>query len=136
MASVGLSACMVASAPGWPVLMAFRKAKASEPLNSPIRMRSGRSLNEASISQSYLSGDLLNDEDSMLDLQGHSITYRIAVGPQKGQKVLTLQMLPASPEQTSSKDLIGKVEGLLIQRELLLEKQQFSANSDDLELRR
>jgi hypothetical protein len=28
-------------------------------------------------------------------LRGHSITYRIAVGPQAGHKVLTLQTLPA-----------------------------------------
>jgi hypothetical protein len=28
-------------------------------------------------------------------LRGHSITYRIAAGPQAGHKVLTLQTLPA-----------------------------------------
>lgn len=31
----------------------------------------------------------------MDQLRGHSITYRIAIGPQQGQKVFTLQTLPA-----------------------------------------
>jgi len=34
------------------------------------------------------------DEDPMDQLRGHSITYRIAVGPQQGRKVFTLQSLP------------------------------------------
>jgi len=34
------------------------------------------------------------DEDPMDQLRGHSITYRIAVGPQQGHKVFTLQTLP------------------------------------------
>ena len=35
-----------------------------------------------------------SDEDPMDQLRGHSITYRIAVGPQQGRKVFTLQTLP------------------------------------------
>jgi hypothetical protein len=31
----------------------------------------------------------------MDDLLGHSITYRVAVGPRAGQKVFTLQTVPA-----------------------------------------
>ena len=34
------------------------------------------------------------DDDPMHHLLGHSITYRIAVGPQQGRKVFTLQTLP------------------------------------------
>lgn len=34
----------------------------------------------------------------MTPLLGHSITYRITVGPQAGRKVFTLQTLPASDE--------------------------------------
>jgi len=34
------------------------------------------------------------DEDPMDQLRGHSITYRIAVGPHQGRKVFTLQTLP------------------------------------------
>ena len=37
------------------------------------------------------------DEDSMDKLRGHSITYRIAVGPQQGRKVFTLQTLRYNP---------------------------------------
>jgi hypothetical protein len=39
-----------------------------------------------------------DDDDPMHTLIGHSITYRIATGPRQGQKVLTLQTLPAINE--------------------------------------
>ena len=45
----------------------------------------------------YLSEDAL-DEDPMNPLLGHSVTYRIAVGPHTGRKVFTLQTLPPSDE--------------------------------------
>jgi hypothetical protein len=35
----------------------------------------------------------------MNDLLGHSITYRVAVGPRTGQKVYTLQTVPAQPPE-------------------------------------
>ena len=35
-----------------------------------------------------------SDEDPIDQLRGYSITYRIAVGPQQGRKVFTLQTLP------------------------------------------
>jgi ribosomal protein S27E len=38
----------------------------------------------------------VDDEDSLLQLQGASVSYRIAMGPQQGQKVFTLQTLLAS----------------------------------------
>jgi hypothetical protein len=41
---------------------------------------------------------LVDDEDSLLQLQGASVSYRIAMGLQQGQKVFTLQTLPASNE--------------------------------------
>ena len=40
----------------------------------------------------------VDDEDSLLQLQGASVSYRIAMGPQQGQKVFTLQTLPTSNE--------------------------------------
>jgi len=49
------------------------------------------------------------DEGSMDQLIGHSITYRIAVGPQAGRKVFTLQTLPASEEPFD--DPVGQVAG-------------------------
>lgn len=45
----------------------------------------------------------------MEQLLGSSITYRIAVGPQQGRKVFTLQTLPACDE--SFGDGHGKVAG-------------------------
>ena len=45
----------------------------------------------------YLATDAVN-EDPMNTLLGHSITYRIAVGPHQGRKVYTLQTLPACDE--------------------------------------
>ena len=63
---------------------------------------------ERDVENSYLSGDAV-DDDPMTPLLGHSITYRIAVGPQTGRKVLTLQTLPGSGEPFD--DGIGKVAG-------------------------
>jgi len=40
----------------------------------------------------------VDDEDSLLTMQGASVSYRIAMGSQQGQKVFTLQTLPASIE--------------------------------------
>ena len=39
-------------------------------------------------------GDSEGTGDVLGDLQGHSITYRIAVGAQSGRKALTLQTVP------------------------------------------
>ncbi len=45
--------------------------------------------------QSYLTLDE-PEEDSMNQLQGYSITYRITVDPHQGRKVFTLQTLPGT----------------------------------------
>jgi len=46
----------------------------------------------------YLLLDALDSNDEALgQLQGHSITYRIALGPRQGRKVLSLQGLPPNP---------------------------------------
>ena len=46
------------------------------------------------------------------DLIGHSITYRIAVGPRAGQKLFTLQTLPAGavPEAEQQGDHRGAAQ--------------------------
>ncbi|MCP4767400.1 MAG: hypothetical protein GY875_14120, partial [Gammaproteobacteria bacterium] len=44
---------------------------------------------------SYLQLDHLQ-EDPMQPFIGHSVTYRVAIGKQSGQKVFSLQTLPAS----------------------------------------
>lgn len=45
---------------------------------------------ERDMENSYLAPDAV-DDDPMTPLLGHSITYRIAIGPQAGRKVYTLQ---------------------------------------------
>jgi hypothetical protein len=47
---------------------------------------------ERDAQHSYLAGESV-ETDPMDQLLGHSITYRIAVGPQQGRKVFTLQTL-------------------------------------------
>jgi len=60
---------------------------------------------------SYLALEGL-DEDPMDQLRGHSITYRIAVGPQQGRKIFTLQTLPDERDADEA-PAVGKVTGLL-----------------------
>ena len=49
-----------------------------------------------------------SDEDPSSQLMGRSITYRIALGPQQGRKVFTLQTLP---DCESDNPIVGKVAG-------------------------
>tara|TARA_R110000772_G_scaffold229145_1_gene339971 strand:+ start:334 stop:1497 length:1164 start_codon:yes stop_codon:yes gene_type:complete len=65
---------------------------------------------ERDAENSYLSGDAV-DDDPMSQLCGHSITFRIAVGPQAGRKVFTLQTLPACDPEDQFGDTVGKVAG-------------------------
>ncbi|MAT65849.1 MAG: IS91 family transposase [Gammaproteobacteria bacterium] len=82
-------------------------------LTHTIAHRVGRYLErqgllERDMENSYLAS-IAVDDDPMTSLLGHSITYRIAVGPQAGRKVFTLQTLPASGDPFD--DGIGKVAG-------------------------
>jgi hypothetical protein len=66
-----------------------------------IAERIGRSLERAGLltrdlDNAYLALDP-SEEAPINTLLGHSITYRIATGPREGQKVFTLQTLPAEP---------------------------------------
>ena len=58
---------------------------------------------------SYLNLDGLTP-DPMQDLHGHSITYRVALGAQRGKKVFTLQTLPAQVDDDSSSQ-VGSMAG-------------------------
>jgi len=64
-------------------------------------------------SNSYLTADGVDaDPDSpMKQLLGSSITYRIAVGPQQGRKVFTLQTLPDCRPDNPRVHTLGKVAG-------------------------
>ena len=63
---------------------------------------------ERDMENSYLASNAV-DDDPMTPLLGHSITYRIAVGPQAGRKVFTLQTLSACDDPFD--DGVGKVAG-------------------------
>ena len=52
------------------------------------RLLERRGLLERDEDNSYLALDGL-DEDSMQDIHTHSVTYRIAMGPQRGRKVFS-----------------------------------------------
>ena len=51
------------------------------------------------------------DNNEMIEHQSYSITYRIAIGPQKGKKIFSLQTLPPIFDQTESAVLVGKSAG-------------------------
>ena len=82
-------------------------------LTKTLALRIGRYLErqgplERDAENSYLAGDGFEAEP-MAQLRGSSIAYRIAVGPQQGRKVFTLQTLPACDEPFN--DGVGKVAG-------------------------
>jgi len=84
-------------------------------LSQTIARRVGRFLErqgllERDAENSYLAGDAL-EAGPMDQLLGHSITYRIAIGPQQGRKVFTLQTLPASDLDEYLGDAVGNVAG-------------------------
>ena len=61
----------------------------------------------------YLTPEAMDasDEDPTTQLFGSSITYRIAVGPQQGRKVFTLQTLPDCGPENPCTTTVGKVAG-------------------------
>ena len=98
----------------------FRRVKAPTSaeltqLSQTIARRVGRFLErqgllERDAENSYLADDVL-ETGPMDQLRGHSITYRIAIGPQQGRKVFTLQTLPASALDEQFGDIAGNVAG-------------------------
>ena len=55
--------------------------------------------------------DLVSEEDAMQGTIGTSIAYRLAFGPNAGQKALTLQAIPASDTRQQSSELVSKQSG-------------------------
>ena len=74
------------------------------------RLLEKRGLVERDLENAWLATD--GPGGPLDDLIGHSITYRIAVGPRAGQKLLTLQTLPASaaPEAEQQGDHRGAAQ--------------------------
>ncbi len=67
---------------------------------------------------SYLTADGVDtDHDSPMNhLLGSSITYRIAMGPQQGRKVCTLQTLPDCRPDSPSANTVATVAGFSLRR--------------------
>jgi hypothetical protein len=51
------------------------------------------------------------DDDVLTQLHGHSVTYRIATGPQQGCKVFTLQTLPEREDQSTTSSRVANHAG-------------------------
>lgn len=51
------------------------------------------------------------EQNTLNQLHGHSITYRIAAGPQQGRKVFTLQTLPSQEDTAQVNDYVAKLNG-------------------------
>jgi len=69
-------------------------------LNTLAVLGSRRGLLARDAENAYL--DLAAENEAPMDtIMGHSITYRIAAGPNAGRKVFTLQTPPASQEPTN-----------------------------------
>src|SRR5690606_29718797 len=69
-----------------------------------------RGLIERDCENAYLSLDPASD-GPLDDLIGHSITYRIAVGPRAGQKVFTLQTVAAQSEEEPPRKRLAEASG-------------------------
>jgi hypothetical protein len=65
---------------------------------------------ERDVENAYLALDSA-DDDPFSVLQGHSITYRIALGPQAGRKVFSLQTLPPVDSDEMHSGNVGQVGG-------------------------
>lgn len=51
------------------------------------------------------------EEDTLTQLHGHSVTYRIAAGPHQGRKVFTLQTLPGQEDKTGTNSRVANHAG-------------------------
>jgi Putative transposase len=67
---------------------------AHPPLFRPVAGRSANELQRLVEQIGAHVGQVLERRGPLDDLIGHSITYRIAVGPRAGQKLFTLQTVP------------------------------------------
>jgi hypothetical protein len=71
----------------------------------------------------YLTLETSQDE-TMQQLYGHSITYRIAIGPHQGRKVFTLQSLPPVEESKAGSSRVAKVAGFSLHAGVMAEAYQ------------
>ena len=65
-----------------------------------------------------------SDDEAMQQLYGHSITYRIAIGPQQGRKVFTLRSLPPIDESKNESSRVANVAGFSLHAGVIAEAHQ------------
>lgn len=82
-----------------------------------------RGLLERDAENAYLQLELDN-EDPMHTLHGHSITYRVAVGPRQGRKVLTLQAQPPGSQPSYHNHQVAKEAGFSLHAGVMAEAHQ------------
>jgi hypothetical protein len=51
------------------------------------------------------------DEDPLQDIHSYSVTYRVAIGHQKGRKVFALQTIPPQPDPSTDNIRVAKLNG-------------------------
>jgi hypothetical protein len=72
---------------------------------------------------SHLNFEPRAEDDGLADLQGHSITYRIALGAQRGRKAFTLQSLPPAAA-TESTERVAQCAGFSLHAGVAAEDSQ------------
>lgn len=110
----------------------FRRIKAPTSdeltyLTHTIAHRVGRYLErqgllEQDAGHTYLTanGEDEASESPMTQLLGSSITYRVAVGPQQGRKVFTLQTLPEVESDNPRSNSVGETAGFSLHAVVVL----------------
>ncbi len=63
------------------------------------------------------------EEDPMLQINGYSVIYRIATGPQQGRKVFTLQTIEPREDQGVESDRVANVAGFSLHAGVMSEVQ-------------
>ncbi len=64
------------------------------------------------------------EDDTLTQLHGASVTYRIAVGPQQGRKVFTLQTLPGREDKADSSSRVANHAGFSLHAGVMAEAHQ------------
>jgi len=104
-----------------------------QPLLRRISARIGRHLERRGLlvrdmEHSYLAlepGTREQEQETLEELQSHSITYRIALGPHKGRKAFMLQSLPPLPgERDRAGEVLAKLGGFSLHAGVAAEAHQ------------
>jgi hypothetical protein len=93
-------------------------------ISEPIGRHLGRKgLLVRDVESTYLALDAGGEDDALAELQGHSITYRIALGTHKARKAFMLQSLPRCGERSGS-DRVAQAAGFSLHAGVAAEADQ------------